>query len=266
MAVAPPPLVTTVSLLVLQHLGLREDEVDRVTAACVREKHQYDPWYTVSVCIGALLGHHNFSMVNDDTSPIVFAVLPSSEGVDHLHAPPLPCLYSLRPKNYHASSPIASYLPSNYSDDDDGGPIKDRDPPYDDSDPSYKPSIVLESPRYSYDEETEYEKEEEDNYDETYIEENSNKEDEEVATEVAEEEAMAAAYHLEWEAEKRKRAEAAAARVAEAALVEVVAEERGKKRAAKKRREEERAKKRREETAKKRAAKKRKEEEEGTRR
>uniref|UniRef100_K4A291 Uncharacterized protein n=1 Tax=Setaria italica TaxID=4555 RepID=K4A291_SETIT len=113
-----------------------------------------------------------------------------------------------------AYSPIISSLPSNYSSDEDGSLVEDGGPPYDDSNPLSEPYIVPKSPRYSYDKETEYEKEEEDD-NETYIEENPDEEDEEA--------------------------------VSEAALAEVVAEERAKMWAAKKRKGEERAKKRREE-------------------
>nr|XP_034569795.1 uncharacterized protein LOC117834297 [Setaria viridis] len=156
-----------------------------------------------------------------------------------------------------ASSLIASFLPSNYSSNKDGGPVKDRGPPYDEYYPSYEPSIVLESPRYSYDEETEYEKVEEDDDDETYVEENLNEEEEGVEEAAVAEQAMVVAYHTKWEAKKTKRVEAAMAWAAEAALAEVVAKERVKKQAAKKRREEDRANKRREEEkAKKWAAKK----------
>ncbi|RCV23837.1 hypothetical protein SETIT_5G036600v2 [Setaria italica] len=62
-----------------------EGEVDRVVAACVREQHQYNPWYTASVWISAALGHHNFRMADKDTSPLVFVVLPSTQDVDRLH-------------------------------------------------------------------------------------------------------------------------------------------------------------------------------------
>uniref|UniRef100_K3Y141 Uncharacterized protein n=1 Tax=Setaria italica TaxID=4555 RepID=K3Y141_SETIT len=117
-------------------------------------------------------------------------------------------------KTTMAYSSIASSLPSNYSSDEDGGPVEDGGLLYDESDPSFEPSIVPESPRYSYDEENEYEEEDDDN-DETYIEENSDeqdKEDKEAAVEAMEEEVMAAAFQVEWEAKKRKRVEAAEAR------------------------------------------------------
>uniref|UniRef100_K3Z054 Uncharacterized protein n=1 Tax=Setaria italica TaxID=4555 RepID=K3Z054_SETIT len=86
---------------------------------------------------------------------------------------------------------------------------------YDDSDPSSKSSIVPKSPRYSYDEEIEYEKEEEEEDDGTNIEENLDEE-------AARAKMRAAKKRREEEREKKRREE-----------------QRAKKQAAKKRREQE---------------------------